>query len=131
MCSLRSYTLIYQLWTSLTQHTYNYTNGGGCLHPVIQRKHSTNVLQGLKPLNGTGKEKVQTAHQTVLTILLHECVTVHQNYPRHFLFLSFSSTSSPCLYSSSRTLRSKGKVLPQYCRVQQAVFLKRPEWLGT
>ena len=65
-----------------------------CLYPVIQRKSSASVVQGLKPANRTGKEKVQTTHQTALTVLPCECATMHGKHPRYFHLSSFSSNST-------------------------------------
>ena len=63
---------------------YVCRDGGGCSYTVIQRKASATVLQGLKTANGTSEEKVQTTHQTALTVLRHEHKPAHGNRLRHF-----------------------------------------------
>ena len=88
-------------------------HGGGCLYPVIQRKSSTSVLQDFKVAKRTGKEKVQTTYQGVLTVLLREHAPAHGKCSRHFppfviLFFLFSHCSS------SQTMRNMEKISPQY-----------------
>ena len=66
---------------------------------VTQEVSSTSVLQlGLKPANVTGDEEVQTAHQTVLTVLPHEIVTAENvkdiSTFHLFLFQFFFTTRS-------------------------------------
>ena len=59
------------------------------LYTVILWKTSASVLQGLKLANGSGEEKVQTTHQTALSVLLHECETARGNVHDIFHISSF------------------------------------------
>ena len=97
-CPSALHTYVHVEYVNNDVHIKQYSrllrDGGGWLYPVIQRKSSASVVQGLKPANRTGKEKVQTTHQTALTVLPRECATVHGKHPRCFTFLYFSSNST-------------------------------------
>ena len=49
-------------------YCYLCRDGGSYLYPVIQRKSSASVLQDLKAVKRTGKEKVHTIYQAALTV---------------------------------------------------------------
>ena len=67
----------------------------GCLYPVTQWKSSASILQGIKTVNRTGKEKVQITFQTVLTVLPREHASVRGKRLRYFpCFIFFSNSSS-------------------------------------
>ena len=51
--------------------------------PVVQRKSSASIVQGLKEANGPGEEKVLTTYQTAVTVL--PCKHMPRGKcPRHF-----------------------------------------------
>ena len=92
-------------------------DSGGCLYPVIQRKSSAGILQGLKVATRTGEEKVLVTYQTAPAVLPREDVPACGKRPRHFspYFFFFFFQFFFFRHSSTRMLRRMGIILPQSC----------------